>query len=688
MISSVRKRQKRNEPCLSLTSPVDALPGVGPKRAGLLAELGLKTVADLLTFAPRRYLDRRSIRRIADLRPGECQTVIAQPKSGRVKQTRGKRVAIVDFEDGTGTLRCLWFGQPYILRNFREGWFYALSGVARIDRFGLTMIHPEYESIGEDLLHTARIVPLYSLKKGLSQRQIRSLIKLILEIVGGGISDLLPSSVRSDLKLCGLSDALRGIHFPSSFDDLEVARKRLALDELLLLQTLFALGRLNQKPQSEKPIPITISQLLSCLEFRLTGSQMAALEEILIGMDSDLPMRKLLQGDVGCGKTVVVGLAAVAACLKGGQVALMCPTEILAEQHHRTLSKLAQHYQIQVGLLTGSSMDRKRISSDIQNGRIGIVVGTHSLLNQDLRFRNLKLIVIDEEQRFGVLQRLNLVKKDANAHLIVVTATPIPRTLALAIYGDLDVITIDEKPPQRGIHTTRVVSQSQRQSVLDDITMRASNGEQGYFICPALSEREHGISNVERAFLELSQRLGHDKVGALTGRTDKRTREKILRDFDSKRIAIIVGTSVMEVGLDIPKATFLVVDQAERFGLSQLHQMRGRVARSSTDSLSYLIFSDSASEIARKRLAILEQTFDGFKIAEQDLLLRGPGEIMGTRQHGLPELKFARIPDDLDLMVYARENAFKMVLGGNRDGGWGEWIDAVSGVMNGKVMIV
>lgn len=689
MISSVRKRQKRNEPCLSLSSPVDALPGVGARRAGLLAGIGIGTVADLLTFAPRRYLDRRSIRKIADICPGESQTVIAEPRSANLKQLKGKQIATVDFGDETGQLRCVWFGQPYIIRHFRPNHSYALSGTVRIDRFGLSMIHPEYEELGEDLLHTGRIVPLYSLKKGLSQRQMRSLIRFALDVVSESIADLLPSNIKNDLGLCSLNEALRAIHFPVSFDDLEVARRRLAIDELLLLQTLFALGRLNQRPQDkEERLGISRYDLVSCLPFKLTRAQEVALEEILDCMNSDFPMRKLLQGDVGCGKTAVVSLAAVAICLSGGQVVLMCPTEILAEQHYRTLSNLVSQFQIRVGLLTGSSLGKKRISQQIEEGRIGIVVGTHSLLNQDIKFSNLKLIVIDEEQRFGVLQRINLIGKDPDAHLIVVTATPIPRTLALAIYGDLDVITIDEKPPERGIHKTRVVSVSERDMVLEEITRKIKSGEQGYFICPALSQGEHGISNVEKVASELRRRFGETRVGALTGRTDRRTREAILADFTEKRIGVIVGTSVIEVGVDIPQATFLVVDQAERFGLSQLHQMRGRVARSSIDSTSYLIFSDSASEIARKRLAVLERTFDGFEVAEQDLTMRGPGEIFGTRQHGLPELKFAKIPDDLELMVCAREYAFKRVLQGDKDSGWGEWIEAVLGMTEGRVIIV
>jgi len=689
MISSVKKRQKRNKPCLSLSSPVGALPGVGPKREALLADLGIRTVADLLTFAPRRYLDRRSIRKIADLRPGESQTVIAQARSANIKALKRKRIATVDFEDETGTLRCVWFGQPYMAKHFRPKSFYALSGTVRIDRFGISMIHPEYEDLGEDLLHTGRIVPLYSLKKGLGQRQMRSLIKFVLDVLSDSIVDLLPSTVRNELNLCNLSEALRTIHFPSCFDELEAARKRLALDELLLLQTLFALGRLNRRQQKrQKRLSMSQSDLEAGLPFTLTRSQTVALSEILESMNCDLPMRRLLQGDVGCGKTVVLSLAAIAACFDGGQVAVMCPTEILAEQHYRTFSSFASDFGIEVGLLTASSVGRNQIFQQIEDGRIGIVVGTHSLLNQDLRFGDLRLIIIDEEQRFGVLQRLNLIEKNPEAHLIVVTATPIPRTLALAIYGDLDVITIDEKPPGRGSHKTRVVNMSERDMVLEEIGKRLRLGEQGYFICPALSEGEHGISNVEKVISELRRRFGEAKITALTGKTDRITRETILREFREKQIGIIVGTSVIEVGVDIPQATFLVVDQAERFGLSQLHQMRGRVARSSNDSISYLIFSDSASEIARRRLAVLESTFDGFEVAEQDLLMRGPGEIIGTRQHGLPELKFAKIPDDLDLMVYARENAFRRVLEDDRSEGWGEWIDAVSGVTEGRVVIV
>ncbi len=461
---------------------------------------------------------------------------------------------------------------------------------------------------------------------------------------------------------------------------------------MLVLQTIFAMIRMQKQQVSSSTIAGgSLKDLTEFLPFTLTRSQQNVLETILDDLAAALPMRRLLLGDVGCGKTVVASLAAARVSLDGGQVALMCPTEILAEQHFRTLTRYLFPFGITVELLTGgmTQSERRKVEASLATGSVNAVAGTHALLNESVNFQNLKLIIVDEEQRFGVIQRSMLVEKCPSANLLVLTATPIPRTMALAVYGDLDMTIVDEQPPGRGRHTTYIVDEHDRRKILGEVAARILDGEQGFLICPALEESPHGLANVRSAASEMRKLIGNDSlVGVLTGRTDREIRIKVLDDFISKKVGLIVATTVLEVGMDLENATLLVVDQAERFGLGQLHQMRGRVARGSSNSISYFIVSDSASELARKRVNVLARTFDGFEIAEQDLAMRGPGDLIGTRQHGIPALRFTRLPDDDDLMLAARDEAFARVLGGDSSSEWKVWMEAVHNFVNGRIILV
>jgi ATP-dependent DNA helicase RecG len=693
MSSSQRRARKPSDAQPSLTSSIRTLPGVGEKREELLRGLGLETVGDVLVYPPRRYIDRASFSTIARLRRGEIQSVVGKVAGTEVKPAAGKRLFITHVEDATGRMRCVWFNQPYLRSVFHQGDTFVFSGTVQIDRFGTSLVHPEYEPAASELLHTGRLVPVYGARPGLGQKQLRTLIKSAVDRHLDDAVDCVPEAIRTDLGLIPLKSAIRKLHFPSDAAEAEAARRRLAFDEVLLFQTLFALSRLEREGAGSpgQDVHAVPGRFCRDLPFELTGAQVDALNRIMGDITGRYPMRRLLQGDVGCGKTVVAAVAAAVVCDSGGQVALMCPTEILAEQHYSTLKRFLASFGFMVGLLSGSmpgdEMDRTR--ARLMDGTLSVVVGTHALIGEKTHFKNLDLVIVDEEQRFGVLQRTRLMKKAPQSDLLVVSATPIPRTLALTAYGDLDVTTIRGMPPGRGDHTSRSVTSASRPRVLREVAAMIRAGRQAFHVCPSLEQGEAGLVDVKTVRKEMQGLLGKGRhVEVLTGRTERDMRMMLIEGFRSNRIGLIVATTVVEVGMDIPAATILIVEQAERFGLSQLHQMRGRVARSSSDSFSYFIVSESASERACARIAVLESTFDGFEIAEKDLMFRGPGDLVGTRQHGVPDLRFARLPEDTDLMLGAREEAFEHILGGDASPDWQVWVDAVTRLTEGRVAIV
>jgi ATP-dependent DNA helicase RecG len=686
------RRPKRSDAQGALNQSIRTLPGVGTKREDLLRGLGIATVGDLLVYPPRRYIDRTTFSRIADLHAGEVQTVVATVSRAEVKPAGGRRLFIDHIKDASGEMRCVWFNQSYLRSVFRPGDAYVFSGKAQVDRFGRSMIHPEYEKAESELLHTGRIVPVYSTRPGLGQKQLRMLARHALDTCLEEVADCLPASIRRKHDLAPLTYSLRNLHFPADLSHAEAARRRLAFDEALVFQSLFAMSRL-ERSESSAPGHIAsdaVDRFARELPFDLTASQAKALGTILDDIKAPLPMRRLLQGDVGCGKTVVAALAAATVCDAGGQVALMCPTELLAEQHYQTFNRFMTPLGFRTGLVTGGMMPAERadVEERIESGSIDVAVGTHALIGDRARFRDLQFVIVDEEQRFGVIQRTALLRKAPHANALVVSATPIPRTLALTAYGDLDVTVIGETPPGRGKHMSRCAGERSRRGILERVARMVESGLQGFYVCPSVEKGEAGLMDVGNARKEVVRHLRPGlRVEILTGRTPREERLRIVEDFRAGRIAVIVATTVIEVGMDIPSATLLVVDQADRFGLSQLHQMRGRVARSEADSYSYFIVSESADERASERVAVLEATFDGFEIAEKDLMFRGPGDIVGTRQHGVPDLKFARLPEDTDLMLAARDEAFGRVLGNDTSEEWQIWLKAVRSLATGRVTI-
>ena len=692
MSSSARKPRRPSSVSLSLASNVSDLPGVGPKRADVLRNLGIETVGDLLATPPRRYIDRQAFARIADLETGATQTVAGRIAAVTVRFIKGRRMTTATVTDGSGNLTCVWFSQPYLRRVFKLDTTYVFSGLVRKGRLGPSMVHPEYEVADAELLHTGRIVPVYKTRPGLSSRQMRVLVKSALGACGE-VEDAAPATLRKGLGLGDLAGAVRNIHFPPDPAAAEAARRRLAFDELLTFQTLFALAR-KARPCLEgggRRSADVVARFTARLPFDFTSAQQAALDDILNDLASGRPMRRLLQGDVGCGKTVVAALAAAVVADGGGQVAVLCPTELLADQHLGNFSRFLEPFGLRVGLLTAgvTGSDRAGLEAGLADGTLPVIVGTHALIGEGLGFKNLRLVVVDEEQRFGVLQRTRLLRHAEEAGLLVVSATPIPRTLALTAYGDLDVTTIGEMPPGRGVHTTTVVEEGGRTAALKEIADKVNSGLRGFYVCPALEDSASGLTDVRTVKSEMEALLGPGRaVEILTGRSARDKRAGILEDFVAGKTGLIVATTVIEVGMDIPSATVLAVEQAERFGLSQLHQMRGRVARTSTPSFSYFLVSDGASDKARARLRALETTSDGFEIAEQDLVLRGPGDLVGTRQHGIPDLRFALLPEDVDLLVRARDEAFKNVATGVPRGEWRGWIAGVGKMMEGKTRMV
>lgn len=696
MSSLAGKSPNQSDARRLLSAGITELPGVGPGRAGLLENLGISTVGDLLLYPPRRYIDRKAVVSISGLAPGEIQTIAGEVVSVEVKRTGRKTLAVARICDESGTVKCVWFNQPYLKSSLKRGQTYMLSGQVRVDRFGTALVHPEYEAEGGKQLHTGRVVPVYRLTPGLGQRIMRRLVDASLGALGDMIEDPAGPDLVAGVGLAPLVEALTGLHFPDDLEHAERARRRLAFDEMLLFQTVFARARAEAREAGGgSGVRAGIAHgagpdaLQSMLPFRLTSSQRAVLEEVLSDLEGSVPMRRLIQGDVGCGKTVIAGLAAAYVSGRGRQVALMCPTELLAEQHCCTMTGFLAGFGRSVALLSGGlpAGEQARVVSGVAGGEIDVVVGTHSLFSERVEFESLGLVMVDEEQRFGVLQRARLLSKAPRAHFLAVSATPIPRTLALTAYGDLDISVIDELPPGRGDHITKLVPEAEAGAALREVAARLKAGEQAFYICPVLEEGSLGLTGVRTAGQRLDKLLGEPgRVGLITGRTAGDQRRATISAFEAGDLACIVATSVLEVGIDVPRATLLVVEEADRFGLSQLHQMRGRVQRSGLDSRSYFIVPESASQRALKRLAVLEGNYDGFDIAEQDLMLRGPGDMIGRRQHGVPDLRFTSLPGDLDLLKAARREALRSVTAG--DARWEAWLDVMGRAAGGDRAIL
>jgi len=645
--------------------------GVGPQRADLLARLGIETIEDALFYPPRRYEDRRELLPINRLTPGELATVRATVRSTQLRRgRRGQSILEAVFEDPSGILHGVWFHQPYLAPQLHVGTEFILHGRIEVGTRP-QVIHPELERLdGDDdaSIHTRRIVPIYSLTSRVGQRWFRSLMAGIVERYAPQLVDPLPVGLRQEYGWPELSACIRQLHFPDTWEAMERAKRRVAFEELFLVQVLLAqrrdrtrARRKAQRYQLEGPLT---HGLRGALPFTLTESQERVLKELFADLARTSPMHRLLQGDVGCGKTIVLIMLLAAAVQSGYQAALMAPTELLAEQHARVVSAYLAPLGVSVGLLSQGvpAATRKRRLAEIAKGRLSIIIGTHAMIQRRVAFENLALVIIDEQHKFGVSQRGALARKAADPDVLVLTATPIPRTLALSLYGDLDASTIGELPPGRQPVRTRWLQEAQRQEAYAMIRDELARGRQGYVVYPLVeAEEARDIKAATQMAKHLKTEVFPDaKVGLLHGKMRPEEKERTMRAFAEGRIRLLVSTVIVEVGLDVPNATMMLIEHAERFGLAQLHQLRGRIGRSE-QAATCLALSDSTDETARQRLNAFVATTDGFALAEKDLELRGPGQLLGKLQHGWVRFRLADLARDRSLLESARRHAITLV---------------------------
>jgi len=656
----------------NLTCSVRYAKGVGEKRAQLFKKLNIRTVSDLLYHFPAYYEDRSNVVPIGQTSSGKKQVIQGQVLLvNQFKITKKLSVFKAAIRDNSGVIYAIWYNQSYLSKLVKKGKELVVSGKVEL-KFGQKQIKVEdFEFLSgdeKDNLHLRRIVPCYPLTEGLSQRMLRRIIKTNLEEKPFYLIDSLPYEIRKRYSFISLPEALNNIHFPEDFSRQKEARRRLVFEELFLLQSALALKREEHKKESG--IPFSTDRELSSsffhyLPYSLTLSQKKVIREILEDMRSSRPMNRLLQGDVGSGKTVVATLVLLTAIANGYQTALMAPTEILAQQHWLNLRQLLAPLNIEVALLVSDLPpgDKKEIRTGLKEGKIQLVIGTHALIQKEIDFGKLGAVVIDEQHRFGVMQRLSLRSKGKSPHVLVMTATPIPRTLALTSYGDLDLSIIDELPPGRKSVITRWMSESKRRELYRFIREKLKAGIQAYFVYPLIEESEElDLKSAQEAADQLQSHIFSDfRVCLLHGRMRREEKERIMNSFREKKIHILVSTTVIEVGIDIPNASLMLIENAERFGLAQLHQLRGRIGRGSRQSYCFLLTGQRISPQAKKRIKITCKVNDGFLLAEKDLKLRGPGEFFGTRQWGMLNLKIADLIKDAQVLYLARKEAFQLV---------------------------
>ena len=679
-------RLKAAEVGPAIDSPIPALKGVSSSLATRFGKLGVRTIRDLLYFFPNRHLDYSQRKSISQLAEGKEETIIANVWQVRQVMLGGRRSSEAIVGDDTGNVRVVWFNNPYLVRQLATNKQVVISG--RVGIFGgrLVFQSPEWELLETaELVHTGRLVPLYPLTRGLRPRTVRKLMKGVIDRWSSMLGDFLPPELRQRRGFLALPEAISQAHFPEDEAMKDRARLRLAFDELFLLQ-LGVLSRKRRWQEAQPGSPFVVETplletLLQSLPFELTGAQKRVIKEILADLRQPKPMSRLLQGEVGSGKTVVALAALLVAVANGYQGALMAPTEILAEQHFASICQMlsrAGHQEgkedylssysgllgrpITVALIIGDikGSRKQELQQRILEGDIDIAIGTHALIQKGMKFCRLGLAVVDEQHRFGVVQRSALRQKGFCPHVLVMTATPIPRTLALTIYGDLDLSVIDQMPPGRQLIKTRWLKPAQRASAYAFLHRQVASGRQAFIVCPLVEESEAiqaraAVAEFERLSQEVFPEL---KLGLLHGRMSAAAKGEVMHRFRSRQLDILVSTPVVEVGIDIPNATVMLVESADRFGLSQLHQFRGRVGRGQEQSYCMLL-ADNPSEIARQRLDIIEKRQDGFQLADEDLKMRGPGEFFGTRQSGLPDLRMAKL-SDVALLELARAEAIRL----------------------------
>lgn len=666
---------------ITLETPVGSVTRIGKRLVGEFRRLGIETVTDLLFYFPRRHDDYRNITSCKGLRPGSIATVKAQLELIAARRSRGRGILVTEalLRDEGGTVRAVWFGQRYLAKILRPGSWVYLSGKVESAPAGVQFTSPAYELVreGSEPVHTARLVPVYGLTNGLTERQVRYLVRAVLP-AARDLRDPLPEELRERLKLPGLPAAVRAIHFPRDEKELRAAERRLKFDELftLALKTSYARRELERSPAISIPFAKEDTKgLVANLPFRLTEAQRRAAWDILQDLGKEHPMNRLLDGDVGSGKTLVAAIAAVSVARARAQTAILAPTTLLARQHFQTFSRWLLPLGIRVGCLVAQeahlavdagaeACSRRDFLKKLNAGEIDMVIGTHALLGENIRFANLALAVVDEQHRFGVEDRSVLRRKGIGGlmpHLLSMTATPIPRTLALTFYGDLDITLLNELPPGRVPIVTKLVSPERRSDAYRFLRKEVLRGRQVFVVCPRIDPSdESGRASVRAEYERLRKGVFPDfRLGMLHGRLKRAEREQTMREFVEGDIQILVATSMIEVGIDIPNATVMMVEGAERFGLAELHQFRGRVGRGSERSYC-LLFTESAQADALTRLRTFVECSDGFALAEADLRFRGPGEFFGVAQSGFPEFRIASLRD-VALMKTAREEAHTLL---------------------------
>lgn len=652
---------------MDLNNDVKYIKGVGPSRVELLNKIGIFSLKDLITYYPRTYEDRGKPKLIAELIDGEEALIeaIVVSKMSEIRIRKNMTICKLMVRDESGACVLTWFNQGYLKNKFKFGETYHFFGKVTNKSGKPEMNSPVFDS--ENMKkNTGKIIPIYPLTYSLSQNTLRQIIENGLQQVEESMEETLPDYLLQEYKLQNINEAIKNIHFPENFDDFKIARKRLVFEELLSMQ-LALISLKNKYTKNDIGIKfdenIQMSDIVNNLPFNLTKAQLRVLEEIDKDMENVKPMNRLLQGDVGSGKTIISIIAAYKAVKSGYQVAIMAPTAILATQHLESFTQILNQYNIKCELLISSITKKKKqeILEKLQNGEIDVLIGTHALLEENVIFKNLGLVVTDEQHRFGVRQRSKIASKGENPDVLVMSATPIPRTLALILYGDLDISIIDELPPNRKKIETYAVTKGMEDRVNNFIKKQIDEGRQAYIVCPLVEENEEINA---KAVVELTENYKSElfkeyKVEYIHGKLKPKEKDEIMQQFKDGKIDILISTTVIEVGVNVPNASIMIVENAERFGLAQLHQLRGRVGRGEYQSYCILKYN-SKSSIVKQRMKIMQDTNDGFVIAEKDLELRGTGEFFGTKQHGIPDFKIANLFEDMPILKLVQEVAIKI----------------------------
>ena len=652
---------------LDLTKDVKYVKGVGPNRVKLLNKIGIYNLGDLITYYPRDYEDRSKPRMIQNLVNGEDSLIKAVAVSRVVEIRLKNRMCMYKLvvQDETAKCTIIWFNQSYLKNKFIIGETYYFFGKANIRMGKFEMSSPVFDDVNTKN-NTGRIIPIYSSTYSLSQNTIRKIIENGLEMVDGNLEENMPEYILDNYNLLGINEATKKVHFPESFEEFKEARKRLVFEELLTMQVAL-LGLKNKYSRDIKGIEFAkeykFSDIINDLPFNLTNAQIRVLQEIENDMEKDKSMNRLLQGDVGSGKTIVSIIGAYTAVKSGYQAAIMAPTSILASQHLESFTEILEKYNIRCELLISSITKKKKeeILEKLKNGEIDVLIGTHAILEDNVIFKNLGLVVTDEQHRFGVRQRSKIASKGKNPDVLVMTATPIPRTLALILYGDLDISIIDELPPNRKKIDTFAVTKQMEERVNNFIKKQIEEGRQCYIVCPLVEENEEIDA---KSVLELAEKYKNEtfkeyKVEYIHGKMRPKEKDEIMLEFKEGKIDILISTTVIEVGVNVPNSSIMVIENAERFGLAALHQLRGRVGRGEYKSYCILKYN-SKSDVVRQRMKIMQDTNDGFVIAEKDLELRGTGEFFGTKQHGIPDFKIANLFEDIPILKMVQDLSKKI----------------------------